>query len=1731
MNSDGALDRIAQIHGIEPEYSDIWGSSHRVSDETKLALLRAMGVDIERASRAPALIGEHESHVYRRLVDPVVVIPARETSIRFSVRVPRSQLQSRFEWTLHEEEGRQHTGFFVPEHLELKESRSVQEEEYLCCVLVLDVKPFAGYHQVEIRRPNGEDAGTTQSESITVIVTPERCYLPSAFAESERLWGPAVQLYALCSACNWGIGDFTDLKGLVTYCAETGAGILGLNPLHSLFPGHPKHANPYSPSSRVFLNYLYIDVEAVADFEECEAARNRVRSPELQARLSELRDSDLVDFARVAAVKQSVLEVLYKHFREHHLNTESHRAQAFRAFQAAGGDMLHAYGLFEALQESVGKKASASLGWATWPEAYQDPGSDAVTQFAASHQERMEFFQYIQWQADLQLGAAGDMAMREQLKVGLYEDLALGANREGFDTWIHQDIYARGASVGAPPDDFSPQGQNWGILPMIPTRLFEAAYAPFIAALRSNMRHAGAIRLDHIMQLMRLFWIPADKDPSEGAYVRYPLHDLLGVVALESRRNRCLVIGEDLGTVPGELRKPLRDAEVHSYRVLYFEKDPKGRFVKPADYPERAVAAVSTHDLPTLHGYWQGRDLATRAELDLFTMEQSHESQLIARAGDRIRLLFALKREGLLPEGIDMDAGSLPAMSPDLANAIHLYLARSPARIFMFQLEDILEQVDQVNLPGAAGKYPSWQRKVPLLLESFSQDLRLESLVTALRLERDPGTMPRSLPERDEGLPIPVVPVATYRLQFNKDFRFADGTNVTPYLRRLGVSHCYASPYLKSRPGSTHGYDIVDHRALNPELGTQEDFEHFVRTLHQHGMGQILDMVPNHMAAGCDNPWWVDILENGQASIHASFFDVAWYPLKDELRGKVLIPVLEDHYGEVLEKGLLQLAFDVDKGEFSLWYHEDRFPIDPGSYPVLLSHGIERLELRIGPVAAHYLEFRSLITTFENLPAHWETSDEKVAERNRDKEIHKQHLARLCAMSPEIRHFIEETVVLFNGTNGEADSFDLLHDLLRLQPYRLAYWRVASDDINYRRFFDINELAALRMENRNVFEETHRLVLDLIRKRKVQGLRIDHIDGLYNPRQYCQWLQDEIRNAEIESAGTMERTSDSDKTPLGSDRPYVIVEKILVGSEHLRSDWAVHGTTGYDFSSLVNGLFVDGAHERSVKRVYTRFTGRKMDFDALLYDCKKLIIRVGMASELNVLAVELSRIAESYRHSLDFTVNRLRDALTQVVACFPAYRTYITEESNTVEDRRYVDWAIAIAKGRSRAADTSVYDFVRDVLFLENSGEEVPRARAALANFAMRFQQFTGPVMAKGMEDTSFYIYNCLISLNEVGSDPRRFGISVSAFHHVNQQRASRWPYTMLNTSTHDSKRSEDVRARINVLSEVPDVWERMVRRWSHMNRSKKRKVEKNLAPSRNDEYALYQILVGTWPVEDFEDEASRGLFRRRIQSYMVKAVKEAKVHTSWLNPEPRYEEAVKSFVAALLEDRGGNAFLQDFLPFQRTVARLGMYNSLSLILLKLTCPGVPDIYQGNEVWNLSLVDPDNRRRVDFSRHEAMLDRLQSFVSVPEKELPERLGELVKTMEDGRIKLYVTWKTLCLRRQLLDVFQQGAYVPIEVRGINADRLCAYARQHEDKVVIVTAPRLYAGLCGFGADKHPLGEQIWGDTLLETPFLAKGTRLNNVFTGEQWHAESFGVMAGYSVARLLGLFPVALLVNA
>ena len=885
-----------------------------------------------------------------------------------------------------------------------------------------------------------------------------------------------------------------------------------------------------------------------------------------------------------------------------------------------------------------------------------------------------------------------------------------------------------------------------------------------------------------------------------------------------------------------------------------------------------------------------------------------------------------------------------------------------------------------------------------------------------------------------------------------------------------------------------------------------QQYRRFVAALHRHGMGQILDIVPNHMGVGGDdNQWWLDVLEHGPASPYAGYFDIDWQPAAEHLRGKVLLPLLGDHYGAALGRGEIQVRFDAARGEFGAWYFHHRCPIDPQSYPSILAHcGTPDLRDALDPV----------IELCRYMPSRYASGDEQRARRRQDSERIKQALANWCRDDPAALRCIEDALAAINGVPGRGESFNDLHALLEEQGYRLAYWRVAADEINYRRFFDINDLAGLRMENPEVFAATHDFIFDLIAVGDVDGLRIDHPDGLYDPAEYFTRLQ--RRAAEV----------------LGRDMPadaggilplYVVVEKILAGYEFLPNDWPVHGTTGYDFANLLNGLFVQPEALRKLQSINSRYNGRQ-DFDELLYERKKLIIRVQLSSELTVLTNLLNTLSEQDRNTRDFTRSGLREALTEVAACFPVYRTYISTAGVSSEDRRFVEWAVAQAKKRSPAADITIFDFISDVLLLKNTA-----AHPQSLHFVMKFQQYTAPVTAKALEDTAFYNYSLLLSLNEVGGDPRRFGVTVKAFHHLNQERWRRWPHGLLATSTHDAKRSEDLRARINLLSEIPREWNTRVTRWFRLNRAKRHKGDDDVTPSHGDEYFLYQTLLGAWPLEEL-DETELAHFCERIQGYLLKAVREAKTHTSWINPNTAYEQGLKEFIGRLFESPDNNPFLADFLPFQKRLARIALYNSLSQVLLKFTSPGVPDIYQGQELWDFSLVDPDNRRAVDYTcRHERLQ---QLMIDMDEtQDLCRRARSLLETLEDGRAKLYVTWRCLNLRRHDAAYFRQGDYLPLAARGVRQDCLCAHAWRHDNTLIIAAAPRWFMSLLGEGGTP-PLGETVWQDTLIELPPETPSATYLNLFTGERLETARFEDADAQGLtlraAQVFAHFPVALL---
>ncbi|HTS51857.1 MAG TPA: 4-alpha-glucanotransferase [Burkholderiales bacterium] len=726
------LKQLAAEYGIEPQWYDIWGQAHEVSEATLRALLAAMHVPAGDDAQVQRAIYEREMATWRDPLPPALVVRESALPARLVVRFPEAGDADELAWRLASEDGEQHGAPFVLRMLPEVQRGEVGGQPFIARHLTLDAKPGPGYHRLLLL------CGQQVLAETLLIIAPDVCYQPEVVKECGRTWGPAVQLYTVRSERNWGMGDLTDLRALLEQWAQRGADVVGLNPLHSLFPHDPERASPYSPSSRLFLNCLYLDPERIDDFHECEEAQELMRSAAFQTTLRELRAKELVDYRAIAAAKTAVLDLLYGSFRQRHLATNSARSIEFRDFEARGGRALLQHALFEALQERLSRDDPAVWGWPVWPAAYRDPESDKVASFAEAQRERVEFFQWLQWQTDRQLSEASRRALELGMGVGLYGDLAVSVDRGGAEAWSNQELYATDASVGAPPDDFSLTGQNWGLPPMIPSRLAQAAFAPFIATLRASMRHTGALRVDHVMGLMRLFWIPSRTGPAHGAYVRYPFEELLGIVALESQRSRCMVIGEDLGTVPDEVRQALYGLQALSCRLLYFERGEGGEFKAPAEYPAQALVTATTHDLPTLAGFWEGRDLALRDELKLFPSDEMRQRQMAERGQDRARLLRALDREELLPAGMNPDPASAPTMTPELARALQTYLARTPCRVCTVQLEDVLGQTEQVNLPGTSSRYPSWRRKLTLDLERWPQDERFVELCDAVSRTR-PG--------------------------------------------------------------------------------------------------------------------------------------------------------------------------------------------------------------------------------------------------------------------------------------------------------------------------------------------------------------------------------------------------------------------------------------------------------------------------------------------------------------------------------------------------------------------------------------------------------------------------------------------------------------------------------------------------------------------------------------------------------------------------------------------------------------------------------------------------------------------------------------------------------------------------------------------------------------------------------------------------------------------------------
>jgi (1->4)-alpha-D-glucan 1-alpha-D-glucosylmutase len=924
------------------------------------------------------------------------------------------------------------------------------------------------------------------------------------------------------------------------------------------------------------------------------------------------------------------------------------------------------------------------------------------------------------------------------------------------------------------------------------------------------------------------------------------------------------------------------------------------------------------------------------------------------------------------------------------------------------------------------------------------------------------------------------IPLSTYRLQFNSLFRFSDAKAIIEYLSEIGISDVYASPIFKARKNSHHGYDVVEPNQINPELGSAAEFEDLIREVKQHGMGWLQDVVPNHMAYDGENQMLMNVLEQGRASEYFDFFDIEWNHPYESLRGRLLAPFLGAFYGEALENGEIQLKYD--EHGLTVNYYGLRLPLRIASYAQVLTHELSALKQRLGPDHPDFVKLLGILYILKNLNAVEEAQDlyDQI-------KFVKRILWELYAKNREIRRFVDERIEMFNGTKGNPDSFNHLDGLLSEQLFRLSFWRVAMREVNYRRFFSINDLISLRMEDANVFDRTHALIFHLVGEGKLSGLRIDHVDGLYDPAKYMQRL--------TERAGDV----------------YLFVEKILDLEEDLPSSWPVQGTTGYDFLNYVNGLFCDGRHERAFDDIYVSFSRFDTPYEDLWYKKKKLIIERQMTGDINNLAHLLKRTLSLDRYGRDITLYALRTAIIEVMALFPVYRTYTSYVAFTDTDRSYIKESIRRAMQRHPSLLQEL-KFIEGVLLLKFPDYFTEEDRMEWVHFVMRFQQFTGPLTAKGSEDTTLYIYNRLLSLNEVGGRPERFGIGLEKFHAFNEKRAGQWPYSLSATSTHDTKRGEDVRARINVLSEIPQAWERQLKLWHKLNRGRKPSVASSAVPDRNDEYFLYQTLLGAFPFDDDVDPD----FVERIKAYVVKAVREAKAHSTWAKPNKEYESAFLSFIDAIMSPSDENQFLREFLPFQRRIAYYGIFNSLGQTLIKLTSPGVPDFYQGTELWDLNLVDPDNRRPVDFEKRKRFLCQLKG----QEGNILELIRELLAAKADGRIKLFLIWQGLRARRQYLSVFQKGAYIPIAVEGKFKDHIVAFARRAQSVWALSLAPRFLTGLITEG--QYPLGEKVWQDTRLILPEDAPYV-WNNALTSQNTTGRNI-----LPVGKILNHFPVALL---
>jgi len=929
------------------------------------------------------------------------------------------------------------------------------------------------------------------------------------------------------------------------------------------------------------------------------------------------------------------------------------------------------------------------------------------------------------------------------------------------------------------------------------------------------------------------------------------------------------------------------------------------------------------------------------------------------------------------------------------------------------------------------------------------------------------------------------VPIATYRLQFNHAFTFKDALRIIPYLAELGISHIYASPIFKAKKGSLHGYDIADHNMLNDEIGSYTDFENLIAKVNEYRMGWVQDIVPNHMAIDCQNKLLMELFEHGREVLPCQYFDIEWNHQYETIRGRLLTPILGSVYGDCLEKGEIKLVYDQEG--FSLCYYDHRFPLRIETYALVMEQGLVKLKNELGSNHSGLIKLLGVLFSIKNLPG-----VQQVDERKLQSSFTKSILWELYTNDEPIRKFIDSTIAEINGVPGRPETFSLLDSIHSEQLYKLSFWKVATEELNYRRFFTVNDLISLRVEEEQVFRNTHQLIFELINQGKINGLRVDHIDGLYDPHTYLERL----------------RRSASDT--------YIVVEKILGFDEMLPTVWPIQGTTGYDFCNYVNALFCKKQNQRLFEQIYHRFTGDLIHFESLLVECKRKIIDTHLAGDIDNLAILIKNVSGKDRRGTDITLYGLRKALIELMIYFPVYRSYINGQIFSSEDRMRLQTAIHNAR-KAHPGLSREFAFIERFLLLKFDPYATDEEKRNWTNVVMRFQQFTGPLMAKGFEDTFLYNYNQLISLNEVGGFPQMFGIHTETFHLFNGKRVRFWPNSMNTTSTHDSKRGEDIRARINVLSEIPVEWNEQVKNWARINKHLKEKDESGLIPDANDEYLFYQTLIGS-----FQPDEDKEQYKTRISDFMLKAIREAKVHTDWIAYNTVYEKGLLSFIQRVLDRNESSGFFDEFIPFQNKIAKYGLYNSLSQTLIKITSPGVPDFYQGTELWDFNLVDPDNRKQVDFDKRIKLLNELKQ---VPISEFPYFIPVLLAKWQDGRIKMFLIYRCNKARNDRAELFKNGVYIPISCGGVFRENIVAFARKLDSQWAVVAVPRFLTGI--IKEVQIPVTDEIWADTFIQLPADIPAVENNwyNVITGESLHLDN-----QIKIGDLFKFFPGAFLVN-